>query len=197
MDADVAAAAQMLKMPGAALMIDGRALYGEQRLIAARIAKATGCRLMCPFLVSRVHRGVGSLLGNRMAYRLAENMPVLSETSAIVLCGADRPVTFFAYPGKQILPEPPNCRIFELCGPEMDYIGTLEALADNVGTGHIHVGPERFATAGPSISSHRHIECGKGRPSHRRPHAGKLHRRGRSRFVVPARCGCHHGREAA
>jgi acetolactate synthase I/II/III large subunit len=142
LDADVAAAAQMLKMPGAALMIDGRALFGEQRLIAARIAKATGCRLMCPFLVSRVHRGVGSLLGNRMAYRLAENMPVLSETSAIVLCGADRPVTFFAYPGKQILPEPPNCRIFDLCGPEMDYIGTLEALADNVGTGHIHIGPE-------------------------------------------------------
>ncbi len=142
LEADLAVAIQLLKMPGAALMIDGSALYGEQRLIAARIAKATGCRLMCPYLVSRMHRGVGSLLGNRMAYRLIDNVPVLSETSAIVLCGADRPVTFFAYPGKQSLPEPPNCRIFDLCSHEMDYIGALEALAEMVGASGIHIGPE-------------------------------------------------------
>ncbi len=141
-DADIAAAAQLLKMPGAALMIDGCSLYGAERLIAARIAKATGCRLMCPNFVARLHRGVGSLLGNRLAYRLVDNQPVLSETSVIVLCGADRPVTFFAYPGKPILPEPPNCRIFELCSPDMDYIATLAALADILAATQIQIGPE-------------------------------------------------------
>ena len=89
--ADVAAAAQALRQPGAVLMIDGPALWGELSRLAARIAKATGCLLMCPYLAARLGRGEGSVLGNRMAYRIADNMPILADKKNIVLCGAARP----------------------------------------------------------------------------------------------------------
>lgn len=143
-DAEIKAAANMLRLPGAALMIDGRALWGEQRLIAEKIAKSTGCRLMCALFVARLHRGEGSLLGNRMAYRVADNLPVLTGVSNIVLCGADRPVSFFAYPDKPILPELPETRIYELCTPEMDYMWALEALADTLGANKLKLTVEDF-----------------------------------------------------
>jgi acetolactate synthase I/II/III large subunit len=142
--ADIAAAARALQAPGAVLMIDAHALWGDLRLVVARIAKATGCQLMCPFLAARIQRGEGSLLGNRMAYRISDNLPVLANTKIIVLCGSERPVSFFAYPDMPSLPEPPDCRVVDLCSPTMDYVWTLEALAQAVGAEGIELGPEDF-----------------------------------------------------
>jgi acetolactate synthase I/II/III large subunit len=142
--AEVAVTASLLHAPNAVLMIDGKALWGELRLVAARIAKASGCQLMCHYLAPRIRRGEGSLLGSRMAFRIADNMPVLAEKANIVLCGATRPVSFFAYPGKPSLPEPPGCRVVELCSPDMDYGWTLQALADALGASNTALSPEDF-----------------------------------------------------
>jgi acetolactate synthase I/II/III large subunit len=144
--ADIATAAHALQTPDAVLMIDGHALWGNLRLVVARIAKATGCQLMCPFFAARIQRGEGSLLGNRLAFRISDNMPVLANKKMIVLCGSERPVSFFAYPGKPSLPEPPDCRVFDLCSPTMDYAWSMQALAEAVGADKIELGPEDFQT---------------------------------------------------
>lgn len=44
--------------------------------------------------------------------------------------GTDRPVAFFAYPGKPSLPEQPGTPIHSLARPEMDIAWTLQALAE-------------------------------------------------------------------
>jgi acetolactate synthase-1/2/3 large subunit len=126
------AAATALKEPGSILLIDGCALWGEPSLVAARIAKKTGCQLWSPFLVARIRRGGGSVRIARMAYRIDENIELLRGASNIVLCGAVRPVSFFAYPNKTTLPESPECRLLELCSSDMDVSWTLSALADEL-----------------------------------------------------------------
>jgi acetolactate synthase I/II/III large subunit len=143
-DAEVAAAARALCLPGAALMVDGLALSGELSLLAARIAKKSGCQLMAPYLVARIQRGAGSVRMQRMAYRVDENIAMLADKSNLVLCGAVRPISFFAYPGKVSLPEKPDCRIIELCSIDMDYAWTLQELADVLGAQDVLLGPEDF-----------------------------------------------------
>lgn len=127
--AQITAAARALRQPGAALLVDGRAIYSDLALVAARIAKATGCRLLAPCLAARVRRGAGAVPFERLAYVVEENVAVLAGVTNLVLCGTQQPTSFFAYPGKVSLPAPPDCRIVDLCSAEMDYDWALQALA--------------------------------------------------------------------
>jgi len=140
----VRAAAQTLQTKGASLMVDGLALRGSLALLAAKIAKKSGCALLAPFFVSRIQRGAGAVKFQRLAYVVEENSAVLKDQTSIVLCGAKRPANFFAYPGKPSLPEPAGCAIYDLCEPEMDYAWTLHALADELGAHHITLGNEEL-----------------------------------------------------
>jgi acetolactate synthase I/II/III large subunit len=133
---DIAGAARALRQPGSALMVDGSALYTDLGLVAARIARATGCRLMAPFFSARSRRGAGSIKLQRLAYEVDTNLTILSDKSVLVLCGTQRPTAFFAYPNKPSLPESPDCRVIELCSIDMDYAYTLRALAEAVGAAH-------------------------------------------------------------
>ncbi len=128
-DADIAAAATALRRPGAALLVDGQALHTDVARTAARIAQATGCRLLAPCLVGRITRGAGAVKFERLAYVVEENVAVLAGITHLVLVGTPRPASFFAYPGKPSLPEPPGCAVIDLCQPDMDVAATLHALA--------------------------------------------------------------------
>lgn len=127
--AEIAAAAAALRLPGAALLIDGPALHSDAALIAARIAAAAGCRLIAPNLPARITRGAGAVAYERLAYVVEENVAVLAGVTQLILIGTPRPASFFAYPGKPSLPEPPGCAVHDLCQPDMDSVATLAALA--------------------------------------------------------------------
>ena len=131
--AEVAAAARALRQPGAVLMIDGPALHTDLGLLAKRLTKACGARLMQPFLVSRFRRGAGSVKIERMAYRIEDNLKILAGIPSLVLCGTARPAGFFAYPGLPSTPDDPDTRLIELCSREMDIAWTLQALAEDLG----------------------------------------------------------------
>ena len=141
-DAMIGAAAAALRSPGAALLLDGPALWGELAMVAGRIARATGCALWCPYLAARIQRGQGAPLIRRMAYRVADNMALLAETRHLVLCGATRPASFFAYPGLPSTPEPPGCAILDLCAPDMEISFALNALAAALGADALVLEPE-------------------------------------------------------
>ncbi len=148
--AAVVAAARVLRSPGAALMVDGEALYGELSFLAGRIARRSGCRLVAPYFVARIARGAGAARIPRLAYPVDRNVALLADTRSIVLCGAERPTSFFAYPGKPSVPEPVDCHILDLCGPGMDYAWTLRALADELDA-PAAPDPERYALALPDL----------------------------------------------
>ncbi len=128
----IAAAADVLRLPGAVLMVDGPALRRPLADLASAIAQATGARLMCPYFVARIARGAGSVPFEPLHYAVDENVALLAGTKAMVLIGADEPTAFFAYPGKPSLPAPVDCLMMRLCAPDMDVAFTLQALADHV-----------------------------------------------------------------
>jgi acetolactate synthase-1/2/3 large subunit len=130
---DVQAAAARLTTPNAALMIGGSALFGSQRELAGRIAATTGCRLLADTLIARISKGAGTAMLEQLAYPIERKIAQLEETSSITLLGAERPVAFFAYPGKPSVPEPSDCPVFSLCMPTDDIGWTLQSLADAVG----------------------------------------------------------------
>ena len=129
------AAAQALRKTGAALMIGGSALFGAGRELAGRIAARTGCRLMVDTMVARVARGAGRSCITQLVYAVTPKIAQLEGVSSLTLLGCDRPVAFFAYPGKPSLPEPPDCTVSALCTADEDIDGTLALLADAVGVG--------------------------------------------------------------
>ncbi len=139
--AAVDAAARALVRPGAALMVDGRALWDlELGQVAARIARATGCRLMAPFYTPRVRRGAGSVAVQRLVYDVDGNLAIMAEVETLVLCGAARPTAFFAYPGKPSLNEAPGTAVLELCSIDMDVPWVLHALLAAVGGAGLEAG---------------------------------------------------------
>ncbi len=142
--AQIEAAAKALRLPGAMFLIDGSVLWGGARFIAARIAKATGCQLFCPHFAARIGRGEGALMVRRLAFRIADNIRLMADVPALVLCGTSRPAGFFAYPGLPSVPEPVGCAVLELCGPDMDVGWTLQALAQALGCVDLDLGPQDF-----------------------------------------------------
>ena len=139
---EIAAAARALRQPGAVLLLDGPALYTDLGLVAKRLTKASGARLMQPFFASRFRRGAGSVKIERMAYRIEDNQKLLAGASSLVLCGTTRPAGFFAYPGLPSTPDDPDTRLIDLCSRDMDIGWTLQALAGELGEAEL--GPEDF-----------------------------------------------------
>lgn len=131
---EIEAAALELRKPGAALFLGGEALHGGALTeLAGQIAAETGCVLLSDFFAPRLRRGAGAVEIRSTKYVVEQNVELLRDIKSMVLCGAGRPVCFFAYPGKPSVPEQADCTIIPLCDPEMDYAWTLNALADELG----------------------------------------------------------------
>lgn len=131
----IVSAARTLCEPGTALFVGQGALHGSLSQLAGQIAAKSGCELMTDFLVPRIERGSGAVDLTRLKYPIGENVALMRHVRHMVLCGANRPVAFFAYPNKPGTPEPDDCQITELCPPDMDYGWTLQAIADELGVG--------------------------------------------------------------
>lgn len=113
----------------AALLLTGNALYGEGLGAAGRIAEATGAKLLAPYPIARVQRGVGFPMVQRIPYMPEQAVEFLKNIRKLILVGASAPVSYFAYPGKSSVLTSPECEIHTLARPGEDYLGALEALA--------------------------------------------------------------------
>ncbi len=126
--------ARMLQGPGRkALLLGGRALRQPALLAAARLAAHTGVQLFAETFPTRLQRGAGLPVVERIAY-LAELAAVqLRGLDHLVLIDAKEPVSFFAYPGQASRLVPEGCTLHTLCSAEQDVAGSLEQLVQTVG----------------------------------------------------------------
>lgn len=129
----IEASAERLTTDNAVLMIGGPALFGDLRDLAGKIAAKTGCRLLADTMIARISKGAGTAKIDQLVYPVEPKVKQLEGTSSITLVGTNRPVAFFAYPGKPSVPEPADCTIADLCAPTDDIAWTLQALADATG----------------------------------------------------------------
>ena len=130
-DAQIVGRAAVMLRSGlrTAILIAGNCLYGKGLLSAARIAEATGAKLLAPYPVTRLHRGAGIPRVDRVHYVLEQGISQFKEFRQLILVGAQVPVAYFAYPGKNSVFTSPQCEIHTLAGPGEDYVGALDALA--------------------------------------------------------------------
>jgi acetolactate synthase-1/2/3 large subunit len=112
-----------------AILIAGNGLYGKGLLSAARIAAATGAKLLAPYPITRLQRGTGIPRVDRVQYVLEQGIEQFKEFRQLILVGAQAPVAYFAYPGRNSVFTSSECEIYTLASPGEDYIGALDALA--------------------------------------------------------------------
>jgi acetolactate synthase-1/2/3 large subunit len=113
-----------------AILISGNALYGKALVTAGRIAAATGAKLLAPYPITRLQRGAGIPRVDRVQYVLEQGIDQFKEFRQLILVGAQAPVAYFAYPGKNSVFTSPDCEIYTLANPGEDYVGGLEALEE-------------------------------------------------------------------
>ncbi|WP_328492887.1 acetolactate synthase large subunit [Streptomyces sp. NBC_00414] len=114
----------------AALLLGGVAAHGRGLRAAARIAAATGARLLCETFPARLERGAGLPTVERLAYREADAAAQLAGIRLLLLAGGTEPVTFFAYPGASGRIVPDGCQVLSAATGSEDVTVALEALAD-------------------------------------------------------------------
>jgi len=129
----VVAAAKALKQPNSMLFIGGRALRAKGLELAGKIAAKTGCKVQGAGGTARIERGAGRVPVLRLHFVVETAQQMLKGTRHMVLVGAKAPAAFFAYPGKPSVLVPEGCEVTTLCPVEGDPIGSLEALAAELG----------------------------------------------------------------
>jgi acetolactate synthase-1/2/3 large subunit len=118
-----------------ALLLGGRALREDGLAVAGRIARASGARVLGETFAARMQRGAGRYAVERLQYFSEQVSEQLAGIEQLILVGAQAPVSFFAYPGKESWLAPEGCEVHELTDVDQDTTSALEALADRLGTG--------------------------------------------------------------
>ncbi len=122
---------------GVVLLLGGVALHEEGLALAHRIQAATGCRVVAQGSNARMARGQGRLSVERVPYVVDAAVAAMAGTKQLILAGARKPVTFFAYPNKPQSSIPENAETHILARPEQDVVEALARLADMLGCGRI------------------------------------------------------------
>lgn len=112
------------------LYLGGRALRDEALVMAGRIAAATGARLICETFPARIQRGSGRVGVEKLPYFGEQALAFLEGFETIITCGAEPPVSFFAYPDKPSQLVSPHTRLVRLASAREDVYAALSALAD-------------------------------------------------------------------
>ena len=99
-----------------------------------RLPQATGARVLCETFPGRFERGAGVPGVERLAYFAEAAEAQLAGAEQLILAGAKRPVSFFAYPGKRSDLVPDGCAVHALAG-HRGAAGALEQLADEITPG--------------------------------------------------------------
>ncbi len=118
------------------LLLGGRAMRADTLEIAGRIAKATGAALYSDTFNQRIERGAGRALAMPVPYFGEMALDAFAGTDLMIFVGTDRPVAFFAYPGKPSLLVPEGCETLFLAAPSEDVAAALDQFAQAVGVGN-------------------------------------------------------------
>src|SRR4051794_479881 len=116
-----------------AILLGGAATRAAGLRAAARIAAATGARVLRDTFPARLERGAGVPAAEPLPYLTEMATQALAGLSHLVVVGTQAPVGFFAYPELPSRLADPRTEVTVLAAPGEDAVGALEALADALG----------------------------------------------------------------
>jgi acetolactate synthase I/II/III large subunit len=136
-----------------ALLLSGNALLGAGLAAASRIAAVTKAKLFVPYPFARLERGPGLAIVERIPYVYEHAVERLKEFRQLILVGAQAPVAYFAFPGRDARLTSPACDIFMLSRPDQDGAGSLALLEQALGgtnsQGSLEIVNRPIAPSGP------------------------------------------------
>jgi acetolactate synthase-1/2/3 large subunit len=110
------------------ILAGGREIESGRGLMLGRLAKATGASLCTDVFPTRMARGAGTAVIDRMPYLAEAALDYLKDVEQLILIGAAAPVSFFAYPNVPSEIAPPGCEQFQLASPHEDIDQLLATL---------------------------------------------------------------------
>lgn len=113
----------------AAFVLGGNALYGKGLAAASRVAAACNAKLFSPYPFTRMQRGAGAAVVDRLPYVPQQAADTLKDFKRLILVGVVEPRAYFASPKRSARLVAPDCPIHTLAKVEEDSAGALEALA--------------------------------------------------------------------
>jgi len=114
------------------IMIGGREVDSQRGLMLSRIGKASGARVCTETFPTRVARGAGTAVIERLPYLAELAIDAIKEVEQLILIGASEPVSFFAYPNVPSAIAPETCEQLALAGPDDDIDQVLEDLLEQL-----------------------------------------------------------------
>jgi acetolactate synthase-1/2/3 large subunit len=115
-----------------ALLLGGPACRQPALDMVARIAAATGCRLVVETFPARMERGAGTPRIERFPYFPEQVAGVLGGVDRVVLAGAPDPVALFGWPGARSRMLREHVGVVSLARAEEDVEGALAAVAEGL-----------------------------------------------------------------
>lgn len=112
------------------LMVDGNGLTERGVVAAGCIAARTGCRVFSPTFPARVEAGPHLPVVNRLPYFPEQIIDLFASVGKLVLVGAERPVSFFAYRNLPSDLVPDHCQVVRVAHRHEDVTQALLDLAD-------------------------------------------------------------------
>jgi len=109
-----------------AILLAGSALYGKGLKFAARIAAAASAKLLAPYPFTRMERGAGVAVVERIPYVLEQAVEQLKNSASLFWWERRLLLPYFASPGKNSVLTSPDCEIHALARPGEDFVGALE-----------------------------------------------------------------------
>jgi acetolactate synthase-1/2/3 large subunit len=115
------------------IVCGGVSSFGKPAELLGRIAAHTGCRIATQFFTSRIERGAGRAMLERIPYYVPAATAYLSGFKHIITVETREPIAFFSYPGSPSLLKPHGCDVHPLILPEEDCVQGLEMLIEALG----------------------------------------------------------------
>lgn len=132
-DKEISRAVALLKNgKRTAILLGSPLTQGAALMQAGRIAAATGATLLAPFGFTRIERGAGMPVVERVAYVVDQALAQLKAFEQFILIGAAVPVAFFAWQGKPSVLVPEDAEVHTLAKPDDDIAGALAMLEDGM-----------------------------------------------------------------
>ncbi|WP_439101447.1 acetolactate synthase large subunit [Congregibacter sp.] len=110
------------------IMLGGMALREDNLAQLGAIAEAHNVTLICATFPTRLQRGAGRAVVQRLPYFAEQAAEALEPFEQLILLGVAAPVSFFAYPGKESWLTPEHCELLTLAEPSEDIDSTVSAL---------------------------------------------------------------------
>ena len=115
------------------ILLGSDGLSVAARQAAGRISKKTKCRVAMSMFSEKIEHGFGLPVSERLPYFPEHVMAFLKGVKKIVLAGASKPVSFFAYPSLPSVPIPQEVEVLNLSRSYEDTTSALNSIVDILG----------------------------------------------------------------